>query len=57
MSTPEKEGMDSKELAKLVDFGAERIRSSSGVTPGSLFDSRLVLRSSPGYYLPRAFGA
>jgi hypothetical protein len=49
--------MDSKELAKLVDFGAERIRSSSGVTPGSLFDSLLVLRSSPGYYLLRAFGA
>jgi CubicO group peptidase (beta-lactamase class C family) len=49
MSTPEKEGMDSKELAKLVDFGAFRS-----------FDSLLVVRHgkivAEAYYAPYTAG-
>ena len=44
MSTPEAEGMDSKELAKVVDFGATRVLSSTGATPSSRLDSLLVAR-------------
>jgi hypothetical protein len=49
MSTPEKEGMDSKELANLVDFGAKHS-----------FDSLLVVRHgtivAEAYYAPYAAG-
>jgi hypothetical protein len=34
--------MDSKELAKLVDFGARRILATPGVTLSSMLDSPLV---------------
>lgn len=34
ISTPEEEGMDSKELVKLVDFGAQHILALSGAAPG-----------------------
>jgi len=50
--------MDSKELAKLVDFGAARILTSPGVTLSSLFDSLLVVRHGKivveAYYAPYA---
>ena len=59
-STPEEQGMDSKELAKLVDFGAARILTSPGITLSSLFDSLLVVRHGKivveAYYAPYAAG-
>jgi hypothetical protein len=48
MSTPEQEGMDSKELAKLVDLGTTQS-----------FDSLLIMRHgkvvAEAYYAPQAF--
>jgi CubicO group peptidase (beta-lactamase class C family) len=59
-STPEEQGMDSKELAELVDFGARRILATPGVTLSSLFDSLLVVRHgkivAEAYYAPYAAG-
>jgi hypothetical protein len=43
-SSPEEQGMDSKELAELVDFGARRILATPGVTLSSMLDSLLVVR-------------
>jgi hypothetical protein len=43
-SSPEEQGMDSKELAELVDFGARRILATPGVTINSMLDSLLVER-------------
>jgi CubicO group peptidase (beta-lactamase class C family) len=55
-SSPEEQGMDSKELAKLVDFGPTHSLSSPGLTPSSLFDSLLVVRHGKivveAYYAP-----
>jgi CubicO group peptidase (beta-lactamase class C family) len=55
-SSPEEQGIDSKELAKLVDFGAGRILATPGVTLSSLFDSLLVVRHgkivAEAYYAP-----
>ena len=59
-STPEEQGMDSKELAKLVDFGAEHFLSSTGATPSSQLDSLLIIRHgkivAEAYYAPYAAG-
>ena len=59
-SSPEEQGMDSKELAKLVDFGARRILASPGVTLSSMLDSLLVVRHgkivAEAYYAPYARG-
>ena len=58
--TPEEQGMDSKELAKVVDFGAPRVLSSTGATPSSQLDSLLVARHgkivAEAYYAPYAAG-
>jgi hypothetical protein len=43
-SSPEEQGMDSKELAELVDFGARRVLATPGVTLSSMLDSLLVAR-------------
>jgi hypothetical protein len=43
-SSPEEQGMDSKEIVKLVDFGARRILATPGVTLSSMLDSLLVVR-------------
>jgi CubicO group peptidase (beta-lactamase class C family) len=59
-STPEEQGMDSKELAKVVDFGVTRVLSSTGATPSSWLDSLLVARHgkivAEAYYAPYAPG-
>ena len=59
-SSPEEQGMDSKELAKAVDFGSSRILSTAGATPVSLLDSLLVVRHGKivveAYYAPYAAG-
>ena len=59
-SSPEEQGMDSKELAKVVDFGSSRILSTTGATPGSRLDSLLVVRHGKivveAYYAPYAAG-
>jgi len=59
-SSPEEQGMDSKELAKAVDFGSSRILSTTGATPGTLLDSLLVVRHAKivveAYYAPYAAG-
>src|ERR1700730_8465713 len=59
-STPEEQGMDSKELAKVVDFGATRVLSATGATPSSRLDSLLVARHgkivAEAYYAPYAAG-
>jgi CubicO group peptidase (beta-lactamase class C family) len=59
-SSPEEQGMDSKELAKVVDFGATRVLAAPGVTLDSLFDSLLVVRHgkivAEAYYAPYAAG-
>jgi CubicO group peptidase (beta-lactamase class C family) len=59
-SSPEEQGMDSKELAKVVDFGASRVLSSTGATPSSRLDSLLVVRHgkivAEAYYAPYAAG-
>ena len=44
VSSPEEQGMDSKELAELVDFGGRRILATPGVTLNSMLDSLLVVR-------------
>lgn len=44
VSSPEEQGMDSKELAELVDFGASHSLSLPGITLNSLLDSLLVVR-------------
>jgi len=57
-STPEEQGMDS--FAKVVDFGATRVLSSTGATPSSRLDSLLVARHgkivAEAYYAPYAAG-
>jgi CubicO group peptidase (beta-lactamase class C family) len=59
-SSPEEQGMDSKELAELVDFGARRILATPGVTLSSMLDSLLVVRHGKivveAYYAPYAAG-
>jgi CubicO group peptidase (beta-lactamase class C family) len=59
-STPEEQGMDSKELAKVIDFGAARFLSSTGATPSSQLDSLLIIRHgkivAEAYYAPYATG-
>jgi len=59
-STPEEQGIDSKELAKVVDFGASRILASTGSNPTSRLDSLLVARHgkivADVYYAPYAAG-
>ena len=60
MSSPEEQGMDSTELAKLVDFGARRILATPGVTLNSVLDSLLVVRHGKivveAYYAPYTAG-
>jgi len=55
-SSPEEQGMEAKELAKVVDFGASRVLSSTGATPSSRLDSLLVVRHgkivAEAYYAP-----
>lgn len=57
---PEEQGMDSAELAKVVEFGASRFTSSDGTTPVSRLDSLLVVRHgkivAEAYYAPYAPG-
>ena len=57
---PEEQGMDSGELAKLVDFGATPVLAAPGLTLNSLFDSLLVVRHgkivAEAYYAPYARG-
>jgi len=59
-SSPEEQGMDSKELAELVDFGSRRILAAPGVTLSSMLDSLLVVRHgkivAEAYYAPYAAG-
>ncbi len=59
-SSPEEQGMDSRELAELVDFGARRILGTPGVTLSSMLDSLLVVRHGKivveVYYAPYAAG-
>ena len=59
-SSPEEQGMDSKELAELVDFGARRILAAPGVTLSSMLHSLLVVRHGKivveAYYAPYAVG-
>jgi len=59
-SSPEEQGIDSKELAKVVDFGSARMLSSTGATPSSRLDSLLVVRHgkivAEAYYAPYAAG-
>jgi len=57
-SLPEEQGMDSKELAELVDFGARRVLATPDVTLSSMLDSLLVARHgkivAEAYYAPYA---
>jgi hypothetical protein len=59
-SSPEEQGMDSKELAKVVDFGASLVLSTTGTTPSSALDSLLIVRHGKivveAYYAPFAAG-
>ena len=59
-SLPEEQGMDSKELAELVDFGARRVLATPDVTLSSMLDSLLVARHGKiiveAYYAPYAAG-
>jgi CubicO group peptidase (beta-lactamase class C family) len=59
-SSPEEQGLDSKKLAELVDFGARRILATPGVTLSSMFDSLLVVRHGKivveVYYAPYTAG-
>jgi CubicO group peptidase (beta-lactamase class C family) len=59
-STPEEQGIDSKELAKVVDFGASRILASTGANPTSRLDSLLIVRHgkivADVYYAPYGAG-
>jgi CubicO group peptidase (beta-lactamase class C family) len=59
-SSPEEQGMDSDELAELVDFGARRVLATPGVTLSSMLDSLLVVRHGKivveVYYAPYAAG-
>jgi CubicO group peptidase (beta-lactamase class C family) len=52
--------MDSKELAKLVGFGTQRVLATTGVTSSTLLDSLLVVRHgkivAEAYYAPYAAG-
>ena len=60
VSSPEEQGMDSNELANLVDFGARRILATPGVTLSSMLDSLLVVRHGKivveAYYAPYTAG-
>jgi CubicO group peptidase (beta-lactamase class C family) len=59
-SSPEEQGMDSKELANLVEFGARRILATPGITLSSMLDSLLVVRHGKivveVYYAPYTAG-
>jgi CubicO group peptidase (beta-lactamase class C family) len=59
-SSPEEQGMDSKELAELVDFGARRFLATPGVTLNTMLDSLLVVRHGKivveAYYAPYTAG-
>jgi CubicO group peptidase (beta-lactamase class C family) len=59
-SSPEEQGMDSKELAKVVGFGASLVLSTTGTTPSSALDSLLIVRHGKivveAYYAPFAAG-
>jgi CubicO group peptidase (beta-lactamase class C family) len=59
-SSPEEEGLDSNELANLVDFGARRILATPGITLSSMLDSLLVVRHGKivveAYYAPYTAG-
>jgi CubicO group peptidase (beta-lactamase class C family) len=59
-SSPEEQGMDSKELANLVDYGASHSLTLPGITPSTLFDSLLVVRHgkivAEAYYAPYTAG-
>ena len=59
-SLPEEQGMDSKELAELVDCGAWRVLATPDVTLSSMLDSLLVARHgkivAEAYYAPYAAG-
>jgi hypothetical protein len=52
--------MDSKDLAKVVDFGASRVLSWAGASPTSQVDSLLIVRHgkivTEAYYAPYATG-
>ena len=54
-SYPEEQGMDSKKLGNLIDFGAARLLTSPGVAQSSRLDSLLVVRHGKivveAYYL------
>jgi CubicO group peptidase (beta-lactamase class C family) len=60
MSTPEDQGMDSKELAALVDFGGRRFAAGPALTPIPQLDSLLVARHGKivleVYYPPYSAG-
>src|SRR5215469_9868098 len=59
-SLPEEQGMDSKELAELADFGARHVLATPDVTLSSMLDSLLVARHgkivAEAYYAPYAAG-
>jgi CubicO group peptidase (beta-lactamase class C family) len=59
-STAEEQGMDSKELAKVVNFGATHVLTFPGITLSSLLDSLLVARHGKivleAYYAPYTAG-
>jgi CubicO group peptidase (beta-lactamase class C family) len=59
-STPEEQGIDSKELAKLIEFGAERFAAGPSLTPANRLESLLVTRHGKivveVYYPPYAAG-
>ena len=59
-SSPEEQGMDSKKLGNLVDFGAARLLTAPGVTLSSRLDSLLVVRHGKivveAYYAPYTAG-
>jgi CubicO group peptidase (beta-lactamase class C family) len=59
-SSPEEQGMDSKKLVDLVDFGATRLLKSPGVALSSRLDSLLVVRHGEivveAYYAPYSAG-
>jgi CubicO group peptidase (beta-lactamase class C family) len=59
-SAPEEQGMDSKELVKVVNFGATHVLTFPGLTLSSLLDSLLVVRHGKivveAYYAPYVAG-
>jgi CubicO group peptidase (beta-lactamase class C family) len=59
-STAEEQGMDSKELAKVVNFGATHVLTFPGITLSSLLDGLLVARHGKivleAYYAPYTAG-